>query len=332
MGWGAALDTVIGVVLMYVVLSLVCTVINEYISTWLSLRSKTLKDSLQRLLDVPVLHADFLNHGLIGGASSASGEKPSSYLAGRDFAMALFGALDPTKPFPGFADVKQAVADLPDSNIRDALLAQITTTDGTIEQLRDNVATWFDGTMDRLGGVYKRQLKLISFLVGIGVALILNADTVSVARALWSDEGLRAQMVNVAQSIQQDPKIVAAVASAGSQANTQAPAGASASNQPAPNAASGTDQSTGRPPVKTSDVLQALHDAQNTLRPLPLGWSYAPPQTPLDVLSKIIGIVLTGFALSLGAPFWFDLLSKFMNIRGTGPKPEPTAQSASSAS
>jgi hypothetical protein len=30
----------------------------------------------------------------------------------------------------------------------------------------------------------------------------------------------------------------------------------------------------------------------------------------------------TGLALSLGAPFWFDTLQKFMNVRGAGKKPD----------
>jgi hypothetical protein len=36
----------------------------------------------------------------------------------------------------------------------------------------------------------------------------------------------------------------------------------------------------------------------------------------------IIGWLLTGFAASLGAPFWFDLLNKFMNLRSAGKAPE----------
>ena len=306
MSWGAALDTAIGLALMYAILSLVCTVVNEYIATWLRLRSKTLSTSLQKLLDVPVLHADFLNHGLVGGANSASGEQPSSYLSGRDFAMALFGALDVTKPIPAFTDVKQAVSDLPDSNIRDALLAQLATANGDIEKLRDSVATWFDGTMDRLGGVYKRKLKWISLGVGCVVAIIINADSFAVGRALWNDDGLRAQMTQIADTVAKDPKFAAAVAKTNNTASSD---------------------------TSGSDVFDAFRNAQDQLRPLPLGWLYfwtkmsdGADLTLWVILSKAIGLFLTGLALSLGAPFWFDLLTKFMNIRGTGPKPATTAE------
>ena len=59
---------------------------------------------------------------------------------------------------------------------------------------------------------------------------------------------------------------------------------------------------------------------------LPLGWVNAPkdpadprkvPEGFYDWVLKLFGILLTGFAISQGAPFWFDLLNKFMVIRST---------------
>jgi hypothetical protein len=47
------------------------------------------------------------------------------------------------------------------------------------------------------------------------------------------------------------------------------------------------------------------------------------------VLGKILGLLVTGFALSLGAPFWFDLLGKVSNLRGAGPA-APTADEKAS--
>jgi hypothetical protein len=39
-------------------------------------------------------------------------------------------------------------------------------------------------------------------------------------------------------------------------------------------------------------------------------------------LSAVAGWFLTAFAASLGAPFWFETLTRFINIRGNGLKPE----------
>jgi hypothetical protein len=37
--------------------------------------------------------------------------------------------------------------------------------------------------------------------------------------------------------------------------------------------------------------------------------------------TKVFGLLLTVLALSLGAPFWFDMLNKIINIRSSGPPP-----------
>ena len=39
------------------------------------------------------------------------------------------------------------------------------------------------------------------------------------------------------------------------------------------------------------------------------------------LLAKLLGLILTVLAVSPGAPFWFDLLSKLANVRGSGAVP-----------
>jgi hypothetical protein len=291
MSANAFIDIAIGLVLMYLVLSLLCTVINEYIASFMALRAKALQAGLQKLLDVPALKAAFDNHGLIASVKDAKSGSEPSYLPGRTFAMALFGSLDPAKPLPLLSDIEISINKLPDSNIRDMLLAQLTTAGGDLTKLRDGVAMWFDDAMDRLGGLYKRNLKLISLLVGLLLATGLNADTFAVGKALWSDSELRASMVQAAQPFISKPL----PPTAGSNANP--------------------------------DPYKSFNDTMTTLRPLPIGWdfkaSFAYGDPGLLIL-KLFGLLFTGLALTLGAPFWFDLLSKFMRIRGTGTKPERT--------
>ena len=68
----AAIDVAIGLILMYLMLSLLCTVANEFIATKLSLRSSTLKDALHKLIDDPDVLQNFYAHGLIASSSRAS--------------------------------------------------------------------------------------------------------------------------------------------------------------------------------------------------------------------------------------------------------------------
>jgi hypothetical protein len=44
-------------------------------------------------------------------------------------------------------------------------------------------------------------------------------------------------------------------------------------------------------------------------------------QNSYDLISKFFGILLTAVAASMGAPFWFDMLNKLINIRAVGKSP-----------
>jgi hypothetical protein len=350
MGNNAAIDVAIALMLMYLVLSLIVTVLNEMVATAIDLRAANLRTALVHLLDNDTLRRDFFDHGLVAGTNKAVADAPRSYLSrsiawfyrlvtptprsaddthvssmpgtsfalsyisGKSFASALLGSLDPTKPLPAFNDIKGAIQHMPDSNIRDTLLAHLATADGSLEKLRDDVATWFDSAMDRVTGVYKRHLKRISIFVGLIVVLALNADTIKVGKSLWSDAGLRQEMVQAAGAYLDK------------------------SRQPE---GSKTDQSAGgkaaNAGLDVDEAVQKIQTATARLRPLPMGWSNPLPR--LDdalsfafifvLISKCIGLLLTAIAISLGAPFWFDLLAMVMHVRGTGEKPKKTAAASS---
>ncbi|HLC15725.1 MAG TPA: hypothetical protein VJL89_05810 [Thermodesulfovibrionia bacterium] len=50
---------------------------------------------------------------------------------------------------------------------------------------------------------------------------------------------------------------------------------------------------------------------------MPLGWKDY-PKDPLGILSKVVGLLVSILAVSLGAPFWFDRLQNIMQIRASG--------------
>lgn len=284
----AVLDVAIGLIMMYFVLSLVCTTINEFIAQLLSLRARTLSSGLDRLIDDNGLLQAFRQHGRIDAIDSLVDGHPS-YVSSRAVADAIIGSLNPDKPIPGMADVLQAVQKLPDSNIRDILFSAATNVGNDVKKFRDEISTWFDNSMDRLSGVYKRYMQWLSLLVGLLLAIVINADTIVVVDSLWSDGSLRAEIIGMVDKT-----------------------------------------------VSTSATLQSLSQTVSTLpaieaevRPFPIGWTNVSGRTDQNwqssvkgIFAKILGLLITGLALSLGAPFWFDLLSKFMNVRSTGAKPD----------
>jgi hypothetical protein len=55
---------------------------------------------------------------------------------------------------------------------------------------------------------------------------------------------------------------------------------------------------------------------------LPIGWTSFPPALDADFLLRVAGWVVTASTTLFGAPFWFDILQRAVQIRATGSKPE----------
>lgn len=295
MSVNAMVDVALGLILMYLVLSLVCTAVNEFIAGVFKLRAAKLRQGITKLIDNDQLLAAFNGHGLVAGTRAALKGRDPSYISGRTFAAALLDSLDPDKPLLSLEDVRKAAERLPSSNIKDAILGAFTERVQTLEGLRDNVAAWFDDTMDRLSGAYKRWLQLISLAIGLAIAVGLNADSWTVAAALWSDAALRGQVAAAAGEIAK---------SAGTDS------GAAAVD-------------------KLGDNIDAL---RRKLHPLPIGWTDEAGRADHEWygnwggrVSKVLGWLFTAFAVMLGAPFWFDLLSRFVQLRSSGEKPKSSA-------
>ncbi|HET8705964.1 MAG TPA: hypothetical protein VFM46_06645, partial [Pseudomonadales bacterium] len=53
---------------------------------------------------------------------------------------------------------------------------------------------------------------------------------------------------------------------------------------------------------------------------LELGWKKMPSSFS-EYLSKLAGLFISIVAISLGAPFWFSLLQRFMQVRASGLAP-----------
>jgi hypothetical protein len=68
------------------------------------------------------------------------------------------------------------------------------------------------------------------------------------------------------------------------------------------------------------DAVEAISNVS-----LPIGWSEFSKRDQLPII--FLGWLITAFAVSLGAPFWFDLLNKFVNVRASGKAPEEEPKS-----
>jgi hypothetical protein len=112
----------------------------------------------------------------------------------------------------------------------------------------------------------------------------INADTFVIGQRLWKDDALRTAVV--------------------AQANNTVKAGGAQCDAP----------SDATPAEKAGQCVDQVKELG-----LPLGWSKeSSPKGWETDLAKALGLLLTAFALQLGAPFWFDTLSKIAQLKGTG--------------
>jgi hypothetical protein len=238
----------------------------------------------------------------IARVNEASALLEQALAAGRAFAA---NCPDP------LGNIQHAVQRLPDGHTKESLLVlldktkrEITAGEKGVRQFQDNLEGWYNDAMDRVGGWYKRWTQRILLGLAFVIVFAANADAVMLVQRLTMDSALRTSLDTAAQD-----------------AAKLAPA----SNNGAPNS--------------DSPRIQAVVAKAESLK-LPLGWSLDPNDpwhVPWDkpwwilpgwALSKLFGLLLSVFAVSLGAPFWFDTLSKFINLRGAGTPPGETKKSA----
>ncbi|MBW4660179.1 MAG: hypothetical protein KME15_16000 [Drouetiella hepatica Uher 2000/2452] len=170
-----------------------------------------------------------------------------------------------------------------------------------VRQLETEVANWFDQSMERASGVYKRNAKGVALLIGLLVALLINADTLHMMSRLSKDSLLRETIAQAANQTVQTATVP--------------------NNLPPEQAADASG-------AKLESVKNSVNKALDEI-PLPIGWDtvntqqqeIADRQWSIPFLQRAIGWGVTGVALSMGASFWYDLLQRVIQVRGTGGRP-----------
>jgi len=220
-----------------------------------------------------------------------------------------------------FADLETGISNLPAGDVKTTLQAVIQTSNNNLLQAQKNIEAWFNDTMDRVSGWYKRTTQIWTVIIAAVLVLCANADTLQIARTLWTDPTLRAELVEQAKGrTSQTPNST----SAATPDNPPPPGFVPENPSEAKNSASAATLGIGS--ASTSANQPATQGELDELGQV-VGWSHQPPASKGQWADHILGWILSIVAVSLGAPFWFDLLNKFMRIRNGGDAPEETTPS-----
>src|ERR1700690_4392009 len=87
--------------------------------------------------------------------------------------------------------MQDAIKEIKNATVQSAMTAMFADAKADVSQFRQNIETWFNSSMDRVSGWYKRRTQLILFLMGLGIAVALNVNSVSLAGELWSHKAQR---------------------------------------------------------------------------------------------------------------------------------------------
>lgn len=201
-----------------------------------------------------------------------------------------------------------------------------TDTEKQLANARENVEKWFNDSMDRASGVFKRYSQLMALLIGLALALLLNVDSFDLTLYLWRDPSVRQVLVAQAtRAVEQGDSPAENVDSAGNPVDiaTSAQQQLQELNLPVGWGISPIVIGTGKDGNPTNSCLLFPDPGDAFGIPLPQGRCLAPPHAndQSNLVSKIVGILITAFAGMQGAPFWFDMLKRAVNLRGTGPNP-----------
>ncbi|WP_033067319.1 hypothetical protein [Thalassospira australica] len=301
------IDVALGLIFFYVTLSLVASAVQEWIASFCGLRSTNLEEGITRLVGDKYAKAVYA-HPLIKNLSR-KGKLPS-YIAPETLSTVLLEVLAKNEDGKSFVslkadEVRDLIAKLPqgaggnvdekkdDDDLAAVLTALVTDGEKAAIELQEKLASWFDEGMTRISGWYKRKVKLIILCIAGVVVVATNASTIHVAEELWTNDALRTEIA------------------------AQATVAAGKEN--------------------VTELESANLDA---LKSFPIGWkqpsfsaNVAAFFTGTEWFKSIIGWLITIAAISLGAPFWFDLLGKVANLKGTGgkaaDKPKKTQEGSS---
>ena len=260
-----------------------------------------------------VLKASRFGPGVTGGSwrkpRLGARRRLPSYISAKSFGEAVIDLLVPdaagqTTMTTIQDSLKKLPADLPFTT---SLQSLATNAANDISRFRTSIENWYDDHMDRVSGWYKRHVAKITIAVGAILVILLNINTITIGRTLYSNSVVSSAVSTVAANH--------------------------------PNCAKGEPQEQCLSSLQTD--LSAVAQAG-----LPIGWPTVSAclvtgascnwwqqrgilnphgNSGWQLVLVIIGFLLTILALTPGAQFWFGLLVKLGAIRSTGPKPPTPA-------
>ncbi len=291
------LEVVVGMIFTFMLLSLLGTTVNELISAWRGWRGFYLEEGLKRLLefkDNPAVYEKFKDNPIFNQLMQHKAplrvSQSPAYLSSDKFASILTNVLK--KKGQAVEKVDDLLEGLPEDSQLRKVLEQLKE-DGSenLDAYKARLQTWFDDVMTQAGGWYKRHVQFITLFVGLSIAGVLNADGFQIYKHLSNNAAARERLAAMAEQY-------------------------AAENETLPATPTFADSLSAQDIKKEFKEATSTGDFGEVSNILGLGWHPGDVAvSPKSWLVRLLGWLITAFAISLGASFWFDILKKIVSIR-----------------
>jgi hypothetical protein len=388
----------ISLAFIYAMLSILVSIIVEWLNYMTKERAKHLKNSIYNLLGDKAdneMGKKFYDHIMINGLQCLRNRLPA-YISSGMFSEALVdiiaqpaqkdnpasGVDENQKPIKQMmVRFEEGVAAMKEGEFKNLLQSFIDKSGQDYKQLKAQLENWYNDYMERVSGSYKLNQRKKLLFIGFFVAIMLNVDSLHLLKVLSLDDNLKnkivAQADQTVEAYKKDSTINFAVKTQEvKDINYKILSAVTATDDPQKMIASA------KAPLKYNDLdclirlndslathrfivkdsvsrttVQQLDSVMNLLAQLnvPIGWStnsapvswfYSNENSTTSAgsighspgivryiedrnasagdgnwLRYLIGIIISGLSLSFGAPFWFDMLVKLVNVRRAGNVP-----------
>lgn len=276
-------------------------------------------------------------------------DKLPSYIPSSNFSLAVMDLVAKNVP-PGsktddlFTNIKLALANRPANSAEIyTVLENLVVTSTGIKELQEKIENWFNDYMTRVTGWYKSNTVITVRIIAVAVTIFFNVNVLKLTHEIYTNSQLRGVLTSAAVNMEANQQLMDTYIG---QARTAAFDSINAHYKPLIESAK-TPQDTASFKKQMAEAQAGALDAYNkksrasidTLyskisgAQIPLGWNGGVwnailvkdaagavdgGDSFLNICWILLGWAIAAGCISMGAPFWFDMLAKLVNVRRAG--------------
>ncbi|MBL7732019.1 MAG: hypothetical protein JNM88_12635 [Chitinophagaceae bacterium] len=291
----------------------------------------------------------FYNHPqILSLKKDLQSKKLPSYIPAANFALAVMNMIAANAPAnkdknyvtqsTTFEDIKAGLETFVNSggNLY-AVLKNLVDTSTTIQDLQQKIEDWFNNYMKRVSAWYESHVVVSVRIIAVALTLIFNINVIRLTKKIYNDSAVRSSLVAMAERIVDKPDAVTQYYTSGFktisanidsiyQLQLDADTTAEGKKRILAEKAIVLDSLAANYTQKNSIAMRSLVNQLDSTG-LPLGWKNdslamqvnGKPGSDkiINILLMLLGWIIGACCISMGAPFWFDMLNKLINVRRT---------------